>query len=538
MPRVYSYATQLERERAALARAQEQQANAREKERRRADRAAQSALVERRQHEADEKTADVQEQMTALESFLASRAAKFAVYALDFDRLKRTPAMPKFDAGGLDAPLPEPVLVLPLAPNFLVRLIPPLMRRHEDAVAAAMRDHDAARARHAAATALRAKQLESRKEAYGAACDRVAAEAAAQNKEIDDFREDYRKCVPEAVDQYFELVLGEDRLPEEFPQEVRAAYAPDAKQLVVERQMPTIDAVPESQSFRYVKSGDRIEAKARPQSLVRAVYASFVAQFALATAYVVYKADEAATVDVLVLNCYVDTIDPATGKAIRPCLLSFRVTRDALAAIDLSKVEPTACLRSLGARVSPSPHELVPVQPVVNFKMVDPRFIDKRDVLDGLDQRPNLAGLTPSDFEALMTNLFEKMGLETRLTRPSRDGGVDCVAWDKREILGGKVVVQAKRYRHTVGVGAVRDLYGTMINEGAAKGILVTTSHYGKSAYEFAQNKPLELLTGENLIYMLKQYADVDAKIEFADDWNDPVPDSPELPAEAVDLKV
>jgi restriction system protein len=31
------------------------------------------------------------------------------------------------------------------------------------------------------------------------------------------------------------------------------------------------------------------------------------------------------------------------------------------------------------------------------------------------------------------------------------------------------VVVQTKRYRHTVGVTAVRDLYGTLQNEGASK---------------------------------------------------------------------
>jgi restriction system protein len=37
----------------------------------------------------------------------------------------------------------------------------------------------------------------------------------------------------------------------------------------------------------------------------------------------------------------------------------------------------------------------------------------------------------------------------------------------------------------------VRDLFGTMQNEGASKGILVTTSEYGKAAFEFAQNSHL-----------------------------------------------
>src|SRR6266852_4018957 len=95
--------------------------------------------------------------------------------------------------------------------------------------------------------------------------------------------------------------------------------------------------------------------------------------------------------------------------------------------------------------------------------------------------------LNPADTflecESLITNLFQRMGLETRLTQASRDGGVDCVAYDPRPIFGGKVVIQAKRYKNTVGVSAVRDLFGTMQNEGASKGILVTTSGYGKASF-------------------------------------------------------
>jgi hypothetical protein len=56
--------------------------------------------------------------------------------------------------------------------------------------------------------------------------------------------------------------------------------------------------------------------------------------------------------------------------------------------------------------------------------------------------------------------MVDKMGLDTKLTQASRDGGVDCVAYDPRPILGGKVIIQAKRYKNTVGVSAVRDLFG------------------------------------------------------------------------------
>jgi restriction system protein len=152
----------------------------------------------------------------------------------------------------------------------------------------------------------------------------------------------------------------------------------------------------------------------------------------------------------------------------------------------------------------------------------DPRFVQETDILSSLDQRPNLMELSPSEFESLITNLFAQMGLETRLTQPSRDGGVDCVAFDSRPVLGGKVVIQAKRYKNTVGVSAVRDLFGTLHNEGASKGILVTTSGFGKATYEFANGKPIELITGSNLLYLLKEYGDVEAKIEVPPDWVDP----------------
>lgn len=67
-------------------------------------------------------------------------------------------------------------------------------------------------------------------------------------------------------------------------------------------------------------------------------------------------------------------------------------------------------------------------------------------------------------------------------------------------------MIQAKRYTNVVGVAAVRDLYGTVVNEGATKGILVTTSDYGPDAYEFANNKPLTLLNGSHLLYLLEKH--------------------------------
>jgi restriction system protein len=62
----------------------------------------------------------------------------------------------------------------------------------------------------------------------------------------------------------------------------------------------------------------------------------------------------------------------------------------------------------------------------------------------------------------------------------------------------------------------VRDLYGTVINEGANKGILITTAHYGADAYEFAKDKPLTLLNGDELLYILQKHG-YKARINIAE---------------------
>jgi restriction system protein len=318
------------------------------------------------------------------------------------------------------------------------------------------------------------------------------------------------------------MVLAVSQYPDGFPQQHKVAYVPESRQLVIEMDLPTFDVVPDVAEYRYVKAKDEITSKARPASQRRTLYADIVAQVTLRSVYEMLRADRGGHVESIVFNGHVDTIDPRTGQPTHPCLITLRTTRDLFESLDLARVEPGACLHGLNASVSRNAAELAPVRPVLEFSMVDPRFVEKTDVLSSIDHRPNLMELTPGEFENLITNLFEKMGLETRLTQPSRDGGVDCVAYDPRPIFGGKVVIQAKRYKNTVGVSAVRDLFGTMQNEGASKGILVTTSGYGKASFEFAQNKPLELLSGSNLLYLLDEHAGITAKIEPPEDWAQP----------------
>jgi restriction system protein len=160
------------------------------------------------------------------------------------------------------------------------------------------------------------------------------------------------------------------------------------------------------------------------------------------------------------------------------------------------------------------------IQPIISLNKKDKRFVEHYQVADTLDESTNLASMHWEDFEHLIRELFEQEfssnGGEVKVTRASRDGGVDAIAFDPDPIRGGKIVIQAKRYTNTVGVSAVRDLYGTVLNEGAIKGILVTTADYGSDSYDFAKDKPITLMNGSNLLYLLEKHGK-HAKIDISE---------------------
>jgi restriction system protein len=72
-----------------------------------------------------------------------------------------------------------------------------------------------------------------------------------------------------------------------------------------------------------------------------------------------------------VFNGLVDTTDPGNGQRVRPCLITVRATRESFSQLDLTHIEPLACLKYLSAGVSKSPAELMPVGPVLEFNMMD-----------------------------------------------------------------------------------------------------------------------------------------------------------------------
>ncbi len=336
------------------------------------------------------------------------------------------------------------------------------------------------------------------------------AERLRRREEADRRKKRYLSGDEAAVAEYFGTVLSCSAYPDGFPSDFEIQFSGDSGMLVVNYALPGMDDIPKRVSVRYVASRDVLEEKFLPAAKSRALYNSVCYQIAIRTLYELFGADEANALRAVTFNGFVTAADPATGHLRTSCIMSVQSGKDEFMKINLANIDPKACFRALRGVGSASLATVTPVKAILELNKSDRRFRDHYEVAAGIDDSTNLAAMNWEDFEHLVRELFEaefsSVGGEVRVTRSSGDGGVDAIAFDPDPIRGGKIVIQAKRYTNTVGVAAVRDLYGTVINEGATKGILVTTSDYGADSYEFAKDKPITLLNGSNLLHMLEKH--------------------------------
>ena len=334
---------------------------------------------------------------------------------------------------------------------------------------------------------------------------------SAKNASIDEFEEKVNNSDKEAIESLFSIMISELYYPIDYSLDVDVQFIPEEKQLIIEMFLPVQDDIPNKKSVTYIKSRQEFKESFYPESYIKKKYDNVIYQIVMRTLDQCFHIEyPELDIESIVYNGRVQTIDKSTGNEIQPCILSVAVKKEDFETVNLNTVDPKAWFKSVKGVSAATLVNLTPIAPIVEMNKEDKRFIDAYGVADDLADGENIATMPWQDFENLIREIFEKefnsTGGEVKITQASRDGGVDAVAFDPDPIRGGKIVIQAKRYTNVVGVSAVRDLYGTVMNEGAIKGILVTTSHYGSDAYEFAKDKPITLMNGANLLYLLEKH--------------------------------
>lgn len=328
---------------------------------------------------------------------------------------------------------------------------------------------------------------------------------------LEELRRRYASGEKKAVENVVEAILeGPDYPSEDLISTKELAYDPETQRVVANMWMPGPEDAPQRKEVKYIKSRDAFEPKKLSKKDSRALYEEVMYQGILRVAHEIFSGDEEEQVRGVVVNGYVESINEATGHEETKCTISLKASRDEILGLNLSRLDPKTCFQDLKGVSASSLEEVSPVTPMAQVQESDARFTEGREVGENMEEGQNIAAMDWEEFEHLIRELFEKefaeKGGEVNVTQSSRDGGIDAVIFDPDPLRGGKIVVQAKRYTRTVGVSSVRDLFGTVMNEGANKGILVTTSGFGPEAYDFAEDKPIQLLSGGNLLSLLEQH--------------------------------
>ncbi|MFD7170003.1 restriction endonuclease [Streptomyces violascens] len=500
------------RELARQTREQEKARRAAEAEAKRQAREQKLAYESARAQEAVDLTYVVENDAEQLSTLL--RRAVLDSRALTFDRLKQgfVPTVFTPPRGhSKPVPLPRWEEYEPTPPRGLLGALGFGRKNYDVDVEAARKRFDKALRKHARDEKARAEKTNRARAEHARENQQEAARIETWNARVDERRDAYRVREVEAVEWFVDQVLAASEYPHGFPKAHKVSYQADTGDLLVEIDLPLEDVVPAARSYRYVKSRDEITPVPRPDKERKDLYAAVLAQTALRTVHDLFAADPDGVVRSIALNCHVATIDRATGRAVHPCLITLQTDRDKFDQLVLTQVDPRACLKGLRSLVSPNPYELEPVRPLVTFDLNKFRLMDSMDVVAGLDSRPVLTDLTPTEFEHLVRQLFEAIGLESVNTQPSKDEGVDAVAMNTDPVMKGLCIIQAKRSAKVVPFETVSALAGVVEHKRAAKGILVTTSWFGRASEAFAnEHGRLELLDGANLVHLFKEHMDLD----------------------------
>jgi restriction system protein len=470
------------------------------------ERERQRLYQEYREADAAQRTNSIAAQIRTLNAVLA---AGLGSPPLRLESLKLSTAVPPYNPGPLAVPVtpPDPRQYEPPEPTGLRALTPAARRQHEQ-------DRQTARARFEQDWRAAQRNENARLQRLALDQQRYRDWAEAEhhrilqhNQQVDDLARRAAQADPDAIRELFDTLLPASPWPAEFPTTTEVAWDSDSMQLLVSRELPSVEIVPAVSRIRYVKSDDRELEIKRPVGERREVYRRILAQCALRVIWEVFRArlfgqDGEPPVRSVVFNGYVVRPDPVTGNEGSAYLVTLMASRTTFEQIDLTQVDPVQCVEGLKGQLSARPDKFALVRPI--------RLPSSRDGATTSEgkagEEVDLLRMDPGEFEDLVADLFRAMGLQTQTTARTGDGGVDVIAVDPDPIRGGRMVIQVKRYDSTIPPSVVRDLYGTVLHEGAIKGILVTTAGFGPSSYQFSQGKPLTLINGPELLGLLVQH--------------------------------
>lgn len=325
-----------------------------------------------------------------------------------------------------------------------------------------------------------------------------------QQNKIQRFQQTRNKYLQSSngISNYLSFLLEESFYSFIFNKIIKMEYHSDTSTLIIDYVLPNRQDTP-NEVVNKSLGWNRVAV-----SKEKKIYDSLLYTITLRTLAEICHYDEKRYIEHICFNGKIKDRSPVTGQMKEKYILSINVSREQIESLNLEFINPKECFKHLKGVCASKLYEPTEIRPIITPSFNDTRFVKAKNI--ETNQYTNLAEMDWEEFEHLVRQVFEwefsDKGGEVNVTQSSRDGGVDAIVFDPDPIRGGKIIIQAKRYTNTVPVSAVRDLYGSIINEGANKGILITTSDYGPDSYKFAQGKPITLLNGGHLLYLIEKH--------------------------------
>ena len=126
----------------------------------------------------------------------------------------------------------------------------------------------------------------------------------------------------------------------------------------------------------------------------------------------------------------------------------------------------------------------------------------KRQLLDDQQDIDSIKALSWKEFEELVAEAYRRQDFRVIENGFGPDGGVDV-----KLIKGNQTtLVQCKQWRSkNVGVAVIREMFGVMTAESASKVVIICCGGFTRDALSFAENKPIELIGGAELLSIVKE---------------------------------
>ena len=156
----------------------------------------------------------------------------------------------------------------------------------------------------------------------------------------------------------------------------------------------------------------------------------------------------------------------------------------------------------------PAPYFAIFILLIAPFSFFNSRRKAKQ--LDAQKSIETIRQLHWRNFEELVAEAYRRQGYRVTEGGFGADGGIDLELRKGEELI----FVQCKQWKaQKVGVSVVREMFGVLTASNADKVIVICSAKFTQQAIDFASDKPIELLSGNDLLLLVK---DVQAEPNIA----------------------